>query len=151
MNPRIDYHDPAFQFPPHYAIIAEHCVRHVVSSDESNPETVIALDIKAITSMLVHHMGQFERAGGNLTIDGYTLPAKVAARFYIDAICSVLGNHGVASNLQKIRQELCTSCIGSHAAAREFVADPPPAIVPDEVKSPPQEPGSATIIPRSSP
>jgi hypothetical protein len=116
---RIDYHDEGFPFPPHYAIKSTHAVRTVMGSEET--ESAVMLDFERLTDMLVHHMGKFEKGGGDLEIDGFKVPMKAAARIYIDAICTIVGNHGVSVNLAKIRDELCSTCIGSPGAAKEFI------------------------------
>ena len=145
---RVEHQSNVTEFGAHYVIVGDHqVVNGFKKSDEGEvPVQYVAINFEALTEYLVHHMAQFENGGGTLNIDGFVLPRKTAARIYVDAFCTILGNCGVSTNLPKIRDEMCPACHKTGAApAQEFQSNGPAITIPGIIHPTPAE-SPATIV-----
>ena len=145
---RVEHQSNVTEFGAHYVIVGDHQVVNGFkkSDDGEVPVQYVAINFEALTEYLAHHMGQFEIGGGTLNIDGFVLPKKTAARIYVDALCTILGNCGVSTNLPKIRDEMCSTCHKAGGApAPEFQPNGPAIAIPGIIHPTPAE-SPATVV-----
>jgi len=91
---------------------SERSRQHTVQPTADGPEYV-AFGWKHVATIIVALMQRIEAPKNDMD--------KAMAEAQLDAICALVGSHGVITNLPKIRVDLCSDCAGLGAPSQAII------------------------------